>query len=61
VQEDVLSETFGTAQEAIDALNLHFTEVELSLKPVTGGPFETPYELVVSDLMVPQTIDLEAA
>lgn len=61
VQASVLSARFPSVQAAIDALNVVFTEVELALKPVTGGPFETPIEITVSDLMVPKTIDLEAA
>lgn len=60
-QAAALSGEFGTVQEAIDTLNENFTEVELSLKPLDGGPFETAYELQVSQLMVPKTIDLEAA
>jgi hypothetical protein len=36
--------------------------VVLSLVPVSGGPpLETPFNIVVSDLVVPKTIDLEAA
>lgn len=57
----VLGETYGTVDLAIEALNAAHTEVELALKPVTGGPFETLIEIEVSDLMVPKTIDLEAA
>lgn len=37
------------------------TIVTLDLVPVTGGAFHVDYAVTVSDLMVPQMIDLEAA
>lgn len=37
------------------------TTVDFALKPVTGGPFESPYELEVEPLIIPKMIDLEAA
>ncbi len=42
-------------------LDLSYTELFLTMKPVTGGPFTTAYPLEVSELMVPKTIDLESA
>lgn len=54
------SQTFGSVQEAIDYLKTIYTEIELSLVDLAGGPFETAITLTVSDLMVPKTIDLEA-
>jgi hypothetical protein len=60
-QASALSGEFGSVQEAIDALNAKFTEIEVSLKPIDGGPFTTEIPLVVSEFMVPKTIDLEAA
>lgn len=60
-QEAVLSsKTFADVSEAIDALNDSYTQVALSLVPLTGGPFETEIPVTVSDLVIPQTIDLEA-
>ncbi len=60
-QEAVLSsKTFADVSEAIDALNEVHTQVALSLVPLTGGPFETEIPVTVSDLIIPQTIDLEA-
>jgi len=60
--ETVLSsKTFADVDEAITALNGAFTQVALSLVPVRGGPFETDIPVTVSDLVIPQTIDLEAA
>lgn len=49
------------AQAVIDGLNQVFTEVDLELVPLNHGPFATTFNLSVSELMVPQTIDLEAA
>ncbi len=46
---------------AISALNEAKTVVNLTLKPLAGGPFATDYVLDVSDLAVPNLIDLEAS
>lgn len=59
-QEEALDHTVGSVDEAIDQMNAVATVVNLALTPITGGPFETDITLVVSDLMVPKTIDLEA-
>lgn len=49
-------------QEAIEALNALHTRVVVSLKPISGAdPLESTFAITVSDLMVPLTIDLEAA
>lgn len=45
---------------AIAALNAMPTKVDIRLKSLEGGPFETDYALEVSGLMVPKLIDLEA-
>lgn len=37
------------------------TVLNLSAKALTGGPFQTDFDLLVSDLMIPKTFDLEAA
>lgn len=37
------------------------TTVDFGLRPVNGGPFESPYELEVEPLIIPKMIDLEAA
>lgn len=36
------------------------TTMQISLKPITGGPFETPYTLDVEKLIIPKMIDLTA-
>jgi hypothetical protein len=46
--------------EAALALNQVYTEVDLTFVPLTGGPFETIYDVDVSRLMVARTIDLES-
>lgn len=61
VQEQVLSQSFASLQEAADALNENYTEVCFQLVPLNTGPFTTRIpQLTVSKLMVPRTIDLEA-
>lgn len=51
----------GSVELAIERLNEVPTMVQMALKPVTGGPFETAITLSTSPLMVPKTIDLAAA
>jgi phage tail protein X len=53
---------FGaTVDETGNALDQAYTEVDLYLHPISKGPFETVYDITVSDLALPKTIDLEAA
>lgn len=59
-QAAILGQTYGSVKAAIIALNEHPTHVQLALKPVTGGPFETNVAITVSKLVVPKQIDLEA-
>lgn len=47
--------------DPVGALNDHPTIVTLDLVPVTGGDFQTDYTVNVLDLVIPKTIDLEAA
>ena len=61
IQTSVLNGSFIDITAATEALNEVHTTVDLILVPVAGGPFEQTYNLVVSDLMVPKSIDLEAA
>lgn len=51
----------GITPDPIGALHDRPTRVLLDLVPVTGGDFETTFEVEVLDLVIPQTIDLEAA
>lgn len=44
--------------DPVTALSLTPTRVRLQLKPVTGGPFNVEYSVIVSQLAVPKTIDL---
>lgn len=52
---------FPDLQQAIDALNQVFTEIDLTLRPLNGGPYHTDFAVTTSALMVPKTIDLSAA
>lgn len=60
-QKAVLAQLFFDANAAIEALKAIPTEFDMDLVTLTGGPFETAYSITVSDLMVPKTIDLQAA
>lgn len=46
---------------AVKALNDIFTYYELNLVPIATGPYTTPFPVVVSNLMIPRMIDMEAA
>ncbi|HDZ74368.1 MAG TPA: hypothetical protein ENH55_16710 [Aurantimonas coralicida] len=59
-QEAVLDQGFTSLAVAIEALNEAFTEVDLSLVPLDGGPFAHTIDVTVTGLAVPKTIDLEA-
>jgi len=60
-QEAVLNAAHLDPSEAMAALNEAATEVQLQMRQVDGLTFQTDYALTVSDLVVPKTIDLEAA
>ena len=60
-QSAVIAAGGADAAAVIAALRDAFTSVRLNLVPLTRGPFETTFTLDVSGLMVPKTIDLEAA
>lgn len=47
--------------DALKALNDIKTTVEVHLKDLTGGPFETAYTVPTSDLVIPRLIDLESS
>lgn len=44
---------------ALNAINTTFAQVRLQMIDLTGGPFTTNYDLAVTDLKIPKTIDLE--
>lgn len=46
--------------EAFEALNAIPTRVHLDMKPLEGGPFTAEYDIILSELQIPKTIDLEA-
>lgn len=55
--EERVYENVTEVQQTIKSIT---TETTVTMTPITGGPFLTPYELTVSDLKVPNTLDLEA-
>jgi hypothetical protein len=57
-QAGVISHPFSEINAAIEALNHNFTEIILELKPLTGGPFETPFNYGESVVYVPKTMEL---
>lgn len=61
VQAAALGGSFSDIAQAVEVLNAVYTRVALILTPVAGGPFEYTYNMTVSDLMVPKSVDLEAA
>jgi hypothetical protein len=52
--------TSNSPPDPVETLKANVTRICLDLIPVDGGPFQTEYAQVVSDLGVPQTINLEA-
>jgi hypothetical protein len=61
-QEQLLTETeYEDVYEAVRVLNENPTRVKLDMRPIDGLSFRTEYQITVSDLVVPRTIDLEAA
>ena len=58
---ELLNDGIDDIAEAINALQDLYTEILIEMTPLVAGPFETPYTITVSDLMIPKTIDLEAA
>ena len=60
IQRNALDGQFADVAQAVAALNAVPTEVDLTMKPVEGGPFTTNYTVVVSGLKIPKTIELAA-
>ncbi|TBA59246.1 hypothetical protein [Rhizobium ruizarguesonis] len=60
-QRALIQAFHSSFSEVAAALDEAFTEIDLTLKPISKGPFETVYDITVSDLALPKTIDLEAA
>jgi hypothetical protein len=55
----VASADFDSPVHAMDTINGVKTTVRLTLRPVSGGPFEAFPAPTVTDLKIPRTIDLE--
>jgi hypothetical protein len=54
------ADTPNTGTAVMDKINGYKTRVALTLRPVTGGPFETQVTPTVTALKVPRTINMEA-
>jgi hypothetical protein len=52
--------TFADIPDAVTQLNEVHSVLCLAMQPLNGGPFETAFDVTVSDLKVPKTVDLEA-
>lgn len=59
-QRAILRRGGGDMAAVTNALNTAFTSVRVNLVPLTRGPFDQTYAVTVSELMCPQTIDLES-
>lgn len=60
-QLPVIAEFRQDMSDVAEALSQVYTEISVTLAPVTGGTFETYYPVTVSELKIPKQIDLEAA
>ncbi len=60
VQKAAMSQRFVDATTAVDALTAVKTEIQLTMRPVSGQSFEAHYPVVVSELALPRGIDMEA-
>jgi len=49
-----------STDDVFTLLNTAADKFDIRMVPVSGGPFETDYDVAVSDLKIPRTIDLEA-
>lgn len=66
VQEDKINQYRNKPNVVVDqagvieVLQKYPTTVTLDFVPLTGGPFETPYDIELTKLVIPQGINLEA-
>jgi hypothetical protein len=60
-QRAAIDEAAVMVGDPVQGLASHPTVVDLLLVPVVGGDFVTEYAVTVSNLVIPKTIDLEAA
>ena len=59
-QWQVVNLDWGSVTAASAALARTPTQIDLTLRPLKGGPFQTDYRLTVQPVAVSKTIDLEA-
>lgn len=51
---------YGTGTEAMDVVNGFKTDIQLFMRPVSGGPFVSTIEPTLTELKIPRLINLEA-
>lgn len=60
-EEKVINDTVEPTEGDEAPSKVSGTFYRVTLRPVTNGPFENEYAIIVSDLVMPKQIDLEAA
>lgn len=61
VQQSVVQQSWQSTSDAQAALALVPTYIDLTMKPLRGGPYTANYQMTVQPLAVSKTIDLEAS
>lgn len=60
-QQDVLLQAWGSTSDVQAAISQTPTYVDLTMKPVRGGPYTATYQMTVQPMAVSKTIDMEAS
>jgi hypothetical protein len=60
-QRAIVTMIWPNINDVVAALARAPTQIDMTLVPLTGGPFQTDYGLVVEPVRVSRTIDLEAS
>jgi hypothetical protein len=60
-QRAIVSMIWPDINDVVAALARAPTQIDMTLVPLEGGPFQTDYSVAVAPLVVSKTIDLEAA
>ena len=60
-QRAIVNMTWPDINDVVAALARAPTQIDMTLVPLEGGPFQTDYSLAVEPVLVSRTIDLEAS
>ena len=60
-QRAIVTMIWPNINDVVAALARAPTQIDMTLVPLTGGPFQTDYGLTVEPVRVSRTIDLEAS